>query len=56
MQTLCLTVRSSSQQCQRLLWCLVNKVANHGEPLLIVGSQCDYRYADGMRHIAQHGN
>jgi len=36
-------------------WCLINKVANCGEPLSIVGLQCDCKYVDGVRHIAQHG-
>jgi len=56
MQTLCLAVRGNLQQCPRLPWCLINKVANHGETLLIVGLQCGYRCVDYMRHIAQHGN
>ncbi len=27
-----------------------------GEPLSIVGLQCDCKCANGMHHIAQHGN
>jgi hypothetical protein len=33
------------------LWCFTSKVANCGEPLLIVGLQCDSKCVDGMHHI-----
>jgi hypothetical protein len=38
------------------LWCLTSKVADHGEPLLIVKLKRDCKCVDGMHHIAQHGN
>ncbi len=31
-------------------------MADCGEPLSIMGLQCDCKCVDGMHHIAQHGN
>jgi hypothetical protein len=56
MQTFCPTTRGNLQKCKMLLCCFTSKVVDHGEPLLIVGSQCDYRCVNDMHHIVQHGN